>query len=101
MGTISARMALRVLECVADIVGIEALLAAQALDLRERGFAVDDSGAPIPADTVHVAPGPAAMHARVREVVPFWEDDQVMHPALAASGHLVRSGGLLGEASPW
>ena len=101
MGTIAARMALRVLECVADIVGIEALLAAQALDLRERGFAVDETGASVRAEPVPIAPGPAAMQARVRAVVPFWEDDQVMHPALAASGALVRSGGLLGDAAPW
>jgi histidine ammonia-lyase len=101
MGTIAARMALRVLECVADIVGIEALLAAQALDLRERGFAVDDQGAPFPADAVRIAPGPDEMRSRVRGVVPFWEDDQVMHPALMAAGALVRSGGLLGDAAPW
>lgn len=101
MGTIAARMALRVLECVADIVGIEALLAAQALDLRVRGFAVDDAGAPFPADAVHLAPGPEAMRARVRAVVPFWEDDQVMHPALVAAGGLVRSGGLLGGDARW
>lgn len=101
MGTIAARMALRVLECVADIVGIEALLAAQALDLRERGFAVDDLGEPVPADAVHIAAGPAAMRDRVRRVVPYWEDDQVMHPALVAAGGLVRSGGLLGVPAAW
>jgi hypothetical protein len=31
-------------------------------------------------------------------VVPFWHDDQVMHPALAAVGRLVR-GGLAEDAS--
>ncbi|MEC8424811.1 MAG: aromatic amino acid ammonia-lyase [Myxococcota bacterium] len=101
MGTIAGRMALRILECVADIVGIEALLASQALDLRERGFAVDDAGAPVEAAAVHIADGPAAMRDEVRGVVPFWEDDQVMHPALAAVGGLVRHGGLLGDEAPW
>ena len=101
MGPIAARMALRVLECVADIVGIEALLAAQAIDLRARGFAVDEEGVQCDAEPIRVAPGPAQMRSRLREQIPFWEDDQVMHPALVAAGGLVRSGGLLGDPGPW
>ncbi len=91
MGPIAARHTLRVLECVADIVGIEALLAAQGLDWRLRGDrvvnGVRDRVAPD-----RFGPGIMALHARIREVVPYWADDQVMHPALVAVGTLVRSG---------
>ena len=88
MGPIAARQALRMVECVADIVGIELMLAAQGLDLRRR------SGESI-------APRIAAHQQTIREVISFWEDDQVMHPDIAAAGALVRSGALLGAPVAW
>lgn len=100
MGPIAARLTLRVLECVADIVGIEVLLAAQALDWRLSGERLVNgeltSGPP-----EHFAPELMALHARVREVVPFWRDDQVMHPALRAVGRLVRDGLAEPEVVAW
>ena len=96
MGPIAARGALEVVECVADIVGIEALLAAQALDLRLRGEGAAPHGP--------LAPAVEALRARVRAVVGYWEDDGVMHPELAAVGRLVRAGGLSAPGSdvgPW
>ncbi len=93
MGPIAGRLTLRVLECVADIVAIEALLAAQALDLRRRGVSfpggVRTQGVP-----AIVAPGVEAARAAVRAETPFWEDDNILHPAIAAVGGLVRNGGL-------
>jgi histidine ammonia-lyase len=56
MGPIAARMLLEMVECVADIVGIEVLLAAQALDLRMRGVAFDANGAPMDAEPIQLAP---------------------------------------------
>lgn len=101
MGPIAARMALESLECAADIVGIEALLAAQALDLRRRGFAVDAAGKRKKAAPVVLAPAMEDARARVREVVDFWEDDGLLHPDLAAAGALVRGGRLVPtEATP-
>jgi histidine ammonia-lyase len=97
MGPIAARLTLRVLECVADIVGIEVLLAAQALEWRVRGERVV-AGALVAGPPEVFSPDLMALHARVRAVVPFWHDDQVMHPALAAVGRLVR-GGLAEDAS--
>ena len=86
MGPIAARQALRMVECVADIVGIELMLAAQGLDLRR------NAGDPL-------APKIAAHLATVRGEIDFWEDDQVMHPDIAASGRLVRSAAMLGDSS--
>jgi histidine ammonia-lyase len=101
MGPIAARMALSAVDCLADIVAIEALLAAQGLDLRQRGLAWDSGG-----NRVDAAPGQPPerileLHARVRAVVPFRDDDDVLHPVLDAVGRLVRAGGLKGPPGPW
>ena len=101
MGPIAARMLLEITECVADIVGIELLLAAQALDLRMRGIAFDGSGKRVDADPVSPAPAIAQLHGRIREQIDYWEDDGVLHPALAAAGRLVRSGAVLGQEASW
>jgi histidine ammonia-lyase len=105
MGPIAGRLTLRVLECAADVVGIEALLAAQALDFRREGLGfpggVRTQGAP-----VALAPGIARAHAAVRAVTPRWTDDAILHPVLAAAGRLVRGGQLAtvdseGAPLPW
>ena len=101
MGPIAARMLLELLECAADIVGIEVLLAAQALDLRMRGIAFDAEGKQSAVEPVKVAPAIATLHARVREVIPYWEDDDVLHPCLAAAGQMVRCGSILGDPQSW
>jgi histidine ammonia-lyase len=95
MGPIAGRLTLRVLECVADIVGIEALLAAQALDFRRAGLSFPN-GVRTESPPAAIAPGVEAARADVRAVTPHWDDDQVLHPCLAAVGTLVRSGGLGG-----
>jgi histidine ammonia-lyase len=96
MGPIAGRLTLRVLECVADIVGIEALLAAQALDFRRRGLSFP-AGVRTEGPPPTLAPGIDAARAAVRGVTAYWDDDQILHPALAAVGALVRSGGLAGR----
>jgi len=101
MGPIAARMLLEITECVADIVGIELLLAAQALDLRMRGIGFDAAGEFMEVDCVTPAPRIAAAHAVVRQHIDYWEDDGVLHPALAAAGKLVRTGEILSENGPW
>ena len=77
------------------------LLAAQALDLRMRGIAFDAEGAQLTVEPVEVAPAIATLHSRVRDVIPYWEDDDVLHPCLAAAGKMVRGGAILGESKPW
>jgi len=101
MGPISARMLLEMVECVADIVGIELLLAAQALDLRMRGIAFDSDGNPVNAVPIKLAPNIATLHRRVRSVIPYWEDDEVLHPCLASSGQLVRTAQIFGDKMDW
>lgn len=100
MGPIAARATLRVLENCADIVAIEALLAAQALDWRLRGERMVE-GELVRGEPETFGAGILALHARVRAVVPFWHDDHVMHPVLAAVGTLVRGGLGADEAVPW
>lgn len=101
MGPIAARMLLEMVECVADIVGIELLLAAQALDLRMRGIAFDADGNPVDAAPVRLAPSIDELHRRVRAEIPYWEDDEVLHPCLASAGRLVRTARILGKDLDW
>jgi histidine ammonia-lyase len=101
MGPIAGRMLLELIECAADIVGIEVLLSAQGLDLRERGLGHDADGAPKDVPPVSLARGISQLHARVREVIDFWEDDGILHPALQAAGTLVRSGAFLDQQTGW
>ena len=101
MAPIAARLALRSLECVADIVGIEMLLAAQALDLSERGMQWEEGE-----QTVRIQPSKLAgrislYRDRIRANIPFWEDDGVMHPALEIVGRMVRHGQVLGTKLRW
>ncbi len=101
MGPIAARMLLEITECVADIVGIELLLAAQALDLRMRGIGFDASGEPMDVPPIVPAPKIAEAHATVRQSIEYWEDDGVLHPALVQAGELVRTAAIFMDRGPW
>ncbi len=99
MGPISARRTLEVVECLADIVAIEALLAAQGLDLRAR--AGGPQGEPMELAPSRPPPALARMHAALRAEIPFWEDDGVLRPALVSAGRLVRAGALGDRGGRW
>jgi histidine ammonia-lyase len=101
MGPIAARGALRIIECVADVLAIEAILAAQALELRERGLAWDKDNSRITATPVVLAPEVRRLKGVVRGQIPFWEDDDVLHPLLQRSGGLVRAGAFTRVAGQW
>lgn len=81
-GTLKAR---RVVEHLEQVVGIELLCAAQALDLRQRA----EPGAH------RMGRGTAAAHRAIRQRIPFLERDQVLHPLLRAAAEIVSSGELL------
>lgn len=100
MGPIAGRLALRTLECVADIVAIEVLLAAQGLEFRRDGVSFRD-GVRTVGTPVRLSIGVEAARAAVRAVTPRWHDDQHLHPAMAAVGQLVRAGKLTGAGVPW
>lgn len=103
MGPIAGQLTLRLLECAADIVGIEALFAAQALEFRRAGVRFH-GGTRTVEPPMAGAPAVEAARAGVREVVPFWEDDQVLEPCLSAMSALVRAGRLppgSAPAEPW
>ncbi len=83
MGSISARHARRVLEHVEQILAIELVVAAQALDLR---MGLLDGAAP--------GAGVAEALMRVRGRVPHLDEDREPGPDLAAAAELVRGGAL-------
>ena len=95
MGPIAGRMTLLTLEHAADVVAIEALLAAQALDFRREGVSWRGrERQSVPPQVL--PPGVARAHGVVRGVTARWLDDQVLHPDLVAVGRLVRAGALSG-----
>jgi histidine ammonia-lyase len=83
MGMTAARHARQIVSNAETVIGLEALGAAQALDLR----------APL-------EPGPAtrAVEAALRASVPFFEADREFGPDIAAALDLVRSGALVTAA---
>lgn len=99
MGPIAGRLTLRVLEAAADIVGIELLLAAQALDWRVAGRAWQ-AGALVEVPPEVLPPGVDAAWRAVRRVADVWTEDRELHPDLVAAGGLVRAGTAAG-ALPW
>lgn len=99
MGPIAARLTRRVIACVADIVAIEALLAAQALDFRREGWRFVDKIRQL--DTpARLGEGVERLWTVLRTATPFWHDDQIMHPVIAAVGLLLREGHLSFRAKP-
>lgn len=101
MGTIAARGALRIAEMVADVLAIELLCAAQGLDFRLAGEAVDADGRLVAVMPRKSGIGTARTHALVRERVPRWVEDRVLHPDLVALGRAVREGVFTGSDGPW
>lgn len=80
MSPIAARKTLQITECLADIIAIELLVGAQALDLRLKE---DNHTTPVHLHELHV---------QIREDVPFWQDDGVLHPAIRSLSVMVRHG---------
>ncbi|MES2155604.1 MAG: histidine ammonia-lyase [bacterium] len=78
MGSISALKLSQVLENARNVVAIEALCAAQAIDFK----------APLRAGK-----GSAAVHAAVRKVVPRLEGDRILSDDVAAIATLLQAGG--------
>ena len=83
MGSIAARKAARVVEHVAQVLGIEALCAAQALEFR---------------DFEQAAPAVRAAYRAVRRVIPPLERDRVLADDLAQAHALVVGGALVQAA---
>ncbi len=94
MGPIAGRHARRVLDHVEQILAIELLCAAQALDLRLDALGGDSGNRPRP------GAGVADALELVRARIPRLADDREPGPDLAAAAALVRSGALAGLADP-
>jgi histidine ammonia-lyase len=92
MGSIAARHARAVLEHVEQIVGIELLVAAQALELRLSG--AEPSAQPAPGT------GVAEALARIRTQVRHLDGDREPGPDLAAAAAIVHRGLLVDLAGP-
>jgi histidine ammonia-lyase len=80
MGSISARKALRVIDNVEKILGIELLYAAQAMDFH----------APLKSSKIL-----EAVHGRVRQVIEPLVNDRILYDDMASAIELVQGGELL------
>ena len=94
MGASAARHARIVLGHVEQILAIELMAAAQALDLRRDALAREHGTSPEP------GAGVAEAHAIIRTRVPRWDEDREPGPDMAALLALVHSGALAGLAAP-
>ncbi|HET6399358.1 MAG TPA: aromatic amino acid lyase, partial [Candidatus Thermoplasmatota archaeon] len=79
MGSVAALKLLQVVQNARNVVAIEALCAAQALDMK----------APL-----RPGRGSAAAHAAIRQVVAHLDEDRVLAPDIAAIARLLAEGGL-------
>lgn len=84
MGMTSALKAVQVVENVRRVLGIELMVAAQALDMR----------APLKPGR-----GVARVHALVRTRVPHLDEDRLLMTDLGAMDELVRGGSILERAA--
>jgi histidine ammonia-lyase len=89
MGPIAGRHARTVLEHVEQILAIELLVAAEALDSRAALFAAER-----PDEPPQPGAGVAEAHRRIRALVPRLDGDREPGPDLAAVTRLVREGAL-------
>jgi len=83
MGPIAARKAMRIIEHAEQVLAIEALCAAQAVEFHS---------------PLQPAPGARAVLEAVRERVSRMGQDRILHPDLAAAASLVRDGVLIDAA---
>lgn len=84
-GPISGRQARRVLRNLNQMLGIELMAAAQAVDFRRRQLGPE----------ARLGRGTAIAYQLVRRDIPFLPEDAELAPHLAAAGHLVASGAIL------
>lgn len=86
MGTIGARKAVQVMANAERVLGIELLLAAQAVDFRLRVLGWQPEAA--------LGRGTIAIYRALRQRAPFVESDTILAPLIEAAAQIVRDDGL-------
>ena len=82
MGATAVHKAAEILRNTSDVLGVAAICACQAMDLRGGPF----------------APASAAAHACVREEIPFWDEDRYASADMRVASRLVRTGAIIKSA---
>ena len=101
MAPIAARNCLRIIEALAEILSIEALCAAQALDFRFEGAHFTSNGEKQIGTPRKAASAVRKAHDTLRAVSKRWTVDRVMHLELEACSAMLRRSELLGESQAW
>lgn len=101
MAPIAARSALKILDALSEIIGIEAICAAQALDFRLEGVFFNANGEKQIGSQQQAAAAVQRTHSTIRGASKRWMSDRVMHLELKACSNLIRGGELLENSSAW
>jgi histidine ammonia-lyase len=94
MSAHAARRLLEMAKNLAQLIGIELVVAAQGIDLRKSGFGFDKlkgKGAPTGLET---SPPLERVMAAARQRIAFLDNDRILAPDLAAAAELVASGAI-------
>ena len=94
MGPAAAKTLRMVVENLEQVIAIELLVAAQGLEFRREGVSFSPDGERIQGPAVPLAPAIESARAALRDRVPRWTDDRVLHRDLEAVVTLVKAGGL-------
>lgn len=92
MGPIAARGAWQICHALADVLAIELMCGAQGLDFWLTGDGVDERGQRCEVEPLQAGSGTLYTHDLVRQRVPRWVEDRVLHPDLDVLGRAVRQG---------
>lgn len=101
MAPIAARSALKILDALSEIIAIEAICAAQALDFRLEGVFFNAAGEKQTGPQQAAAAAVQSTYSTIRRTSKRWTSDRVMHLELAACAKVLRGGELLESPSPW
>ncbi len=99
MAAHSARRLMSMTENLAQLLGIELLVAAQGIDLRKRGYGLSGLKGTPPA-SLTTSPALERVVDALRRRVPVLEEDRYMATDIAAAGALVSSGAVTAAAGP-
>ena len=92
---------MKIIDCVSHIVAIEVLLAAQALEMRKKGLSWSKDGTKHKGEPVVLAPRVDVLFNRVRSVIGYWNDDNLLHPDIDAARKLKQEGAFIDDHRKW
>jgi histidine ammonia-lyase len=112
MAAHGARRLIDMARNLAQLVGVELVVAAQGIDLRKAGYGLECLKRKVPSSGLRTSPPLERVMALTRSRIPYLEHDRILAPDLRAAAELVASGAVttaaghhllpgLGAAAAW